>query len=127
MDENYPELLKQTKEAPYVLFVRGQMKEIDKVAVAVVGTRKPTSYGKQVVDKLVPQLVARGVTIVSGLAYGVDALAHRAAVGSGGRAIAVLGGGIDKVTPVINQRLGEEVVENGAIVYGSKSYTLGFF
>jgi len=112
-DEEYPPLLKETKDAPYVLFVRGRIEPADQIAVAMVGTRRPTSYGREVAEKLAGELASYGVTVVSGLAYGVDAISQAAALGGGGRTIAVLGNGIDQIQPAANRKLGEKIIASG--------------
>jgi DNA processing protein len=116
VDEEYPKLLREIDNPPPVLFLRGRLIDKDNQAVAVVGTRTPTAYGREVTEKLVTGLVASGLTVVSGLAYGIDAMAHRAALEAGGRTIAFLGGGIDQITPTGNRRLAEEISKNGAVV-----------
>ncbi len=115
-EDGYPSNLKQMDLAPYVLFVKGGILREDELAVAVVGTRKPSEYGRAVVCELVEGLAAMGVCIVSGLAYGVDRLAHQAALKVGGRTLAVLGQGIDQVAPRANQELAREIEKSGALV-----------
>ena len=116
-DDRYPPRLKETADAPPVLYCRGELKPEDETSVAVVGTRRPTEYGYRVTGELSSELAARGVVVVSGLALGVDARAHRATLDAGGRTIAVLGNGLDTVYPRDNQRLAERILaEGGAIV-----------
>jgi DNA processing protein len=98
------------------LWVRGAVTEDDELAVAVVGARRATPYGIEVAERLAGDLAARGVTIVSGFARGVDTAAHRAALAAGGRTIAVLGAGIDVVYPPENVALAREIVARGALV-----------
>ena len=93
----YPELLREIPAAPPLVFLRGQLEPIDRWAVAVVGTRRLTAYGRQVTHDLVAGLVSNGITIISGLARGIDAVAHRTAIEGGGRTIAVMASGIDKI------------------------------
>lgn len=114
-DNNYPSLLKQIAKPPSPLHVRGKIKKQDSRAIAIVGTRKLSSYGKQVTPKIVQNLAKAGLTIVSGLALGIDALAHRAALEVGGRTIAVLGGGIDDATiyPRKNLKLAQKIISSG--------------
>ncbi len=116
----YPALLKQISDAPFILYVKGKKTDepIDLArTIAVVGTRKITNYGKEVTQNIVQGLVAYGFTIVSGLAYGVDAVAHQSAIDSGGKTIAVLGCGIDIIAPPCNARLYNEIAGgSGAIV-----------
>lgn len=117
-DEAYPKLLKEIYDPPFLLYVRGQLKVEDDVSLAVVGSRRMTVYGQSVIESLVPALSASGLTIVSGLAFGVDAAAHKTTLSSGGRALAVLASGVDKITPEANARLGQSIIENqsGAII-----------
>ena len=113
----YPELLREIPAAPPLIFLRGQLKLIDRWAVAVVGTRRLTAYGRQVTRDLVAGLVVNGITVVSGLARGIDAVAHRTALEDGGRTIAVMASGIDKVYPPEHRDLAREIVAGrGAII-----------
>ncbi|MBI5614471.1 DNA-protecting protein DprA [Candidatus Gottesmanbacteria bacterium] len=115
-DAKYPELLKQISDAPFLLYVKGlhNSKPIDLTrTIGVVGTRKITHYGEDVTKRLVAGLVANGFTIVSGMAYGVDAVAHQTAIDCGGKTIAVLGCGIDIIAPPSNDRLYHEIAEEG--------------
>lgn len=111
----YPELLTHIPDPPLMLFWRGQIPQQGRETVAVVGSRKATCYGRDVVDSFTAELVAAEVTIVSGLAYGIDAHAHRATLAARGTTIAVLASGIDDITPHGHQKLGELVMENGAL------------
>lgn len=115
MDE-YPQALKTIYDYPPVLYVKGRIKESDAVAVAIVGTRKITAYGKIVCERLAKDLSAEGITIVSGLARGVDMVAHKAAVEENGRTIAVLGNGLMHHYPPENRKLEEQISENGAVI-----------
>lgn len=116
-DEEYPRRLKEIADAPPVLYCRGALHPDDETSVAVVGTRRPTEYGYRVTAELCAELAARGVTVVSGLALGIDARAHKATLDAGGRTIAVLGNGLDTVYPRENRRLAERIVgEGGALV-----------
>ena len=115
-DSNYPELLRNIFDPPPVLYVKGTFSERDRLAVAVVGSRKSSSYGRLTAEKICLDLVSRGVTIVSGLARGIDSFAHRGALKGGGRTIAVLGNGVDYIYPRENRRLYEEIVEKGAVI-----------
>lgn len=115
-DKTYPELLKQISDAPAVLYIKGEFRPEDNLALAVVGTRKISSYGREVTEILVRDLVVSGLTIVSGMARGVDSLAHRTAIEAGGRTIAVLGCGVDLVYPPENRELYEKVIQHGAVV-----------
>lgn len=115
-DDAYPRVLKEIASPPLVLFVRGRLQLEDEHAIAIVGTRRPTAYGKDVAAQLSRDLAAHGVTVVSGLARGIDRVAHEAALEAGGRTIAVLGSGIDVVYPPEHARLAERIVEQGALV-----------
>ena len=110
---NYPPLLKKIYDPPSVLYVRGQLKKQDELAVAVVGSRKMTRYGREVTESLVQNLVAHGLTIVSGLAFGVDIASHQTALDAGGRVIAVLASGVDVITPTSNTFLAERILQEG--------------
>ncbi len=112
-DENYPESLKQIYDPPIVLYYKGEILPADSRAIAVVGTRKITSYGKIVTEQLVSELASKGITIVSGLARGVDTTAHKAALTSQGRTLAVLGGGLNQMFPAENSPLADQI-SNGS-------------
>src|SRR5690242_20205946 len=114
-DPRYPVLLRALAPAPE-LWVRGALEENDALAIAIVGSRRATAYGLEVAAVLARDLAARGVTIVSGFARGIDSVAHRAALEAGGRTIAVLGCGIDVTYPPENRRLADEVSARGALV-----------
>ncbi len=115
-DDAYPALLKQIYDPPAFLFVKGEFREQDRHAVAVVGTRQPTRYGQAVAERLSADLARHGLTIVSGLAYGIDTLAHRAALNVEGRTLAVLGTGVDLIYPQKNRKLAERIVSHGALI-----------
>jgi DNA processing protein len=115
-DETYPRRLKEIDQPPPVLYVVGDLLTEDEWAVAVVGTRRITSYGRQISEEVGGCLARSGVTVVSGLARGVDAVAHQAALNAGGRTIAVLGSGVDRIYPPEHRRLAEQIIERGAIV-----------
>ncbi|HUV43114.1 MAG TPA: DNA-processing protein DprA [Patescibacteria group bacterium] len=116
-DNRYPESLKKTDNPPFVLYSKGTISPRDKLAMAVVGTRRMTNYGYQVTENLVKGLVKAGLTIVSGLARGVDSLAHRVALKAGGRTIGVLACGLDLVYPPENLGLVQEITkDHGAVV-----------
>jgi len=115
-DEEYPPGLKQIYDPPPLLYVRGCIKPQDQRAVAVVGSRYPTTYGKMFAERISLGLSQRGVTVVSGLARGVDSDAHRGALAAGGRTIGVLGCGIDLIYPPENEKLFGEVAGQGAIL-----------
>ncbi len=115
-DEDYPALLRQIPDAPIVLYVRGTLLPQDERALAIVGTRKASTYGRDAAAYLARQLTRHEVTIVSGLAHGIDAAAHRGALDGGGRTIAILGCGIDQVYPRDHQPLAREIIERGAVI-----------
>lgn len=115
-DPEYPRLLKEIDQPPPVLYVRGALTPEDDWAVGIVGTRRVTSYGRQITEELSAWLAANSVTVVSGLARGVDALAHQAALRAGGRTVAVLGCGVDRVYPPEHRRLYDEIIERGAVI-----------
>jgi DNA processing protein len=116
LDDGYPELVRQIQDPPLFLFVLGEVRSRDALAVAVVGTRTPSPYGRRMAQSISRTLAERGVTIVSGLARGIDAEAHSAALAVGGRTIAVLGCGIDVVYPSEHHRLHMQIARNGAVV-----------
>lgn len=115
-DENYPRLLRSIDQPPPVLYIKGNICQEDEWAVAIVGTRRVTHYGRQVTEDIATFLAENGVTVVSGLARGVDAIAHNAALRKGGRTIAVLGNGLDTVYPAEHAKLADGVITNGALV-----------
>jgi DNA processing protein len=119
---DYPRLLREIPAPPYLLYVKGTITEEDTWAVAVVGTRRSTPYGREVTRRLVAPLVRSGITVVSGMARGIDAEAHWTALKSGGRTIAVLGCGIDLVYPPEHRQLAQEIIAHGALV---SDYPLG--
>ena len=114
--DEYPAQLTAVPSAPEMLYVRGRLVADDALAVAIVGSRRATPYGLEVAERLGAALGARGVTVVSGLARGIDSAAHRGALESGGRTIAVLGSGVDVIYPPENRRLAGRIVEAGALV-----------
>jgi DNA processing protein len=115
-DPEYPENLRLASDPPPALFVRGGLMPRDDIAVAIVGTRKASPYGKALAARIARELAAAGVTIVSGAAYGIDAAAHRGALEAGGRTIAVLGSGVDRPYPLAHASLLEEIARSGAVV-----------
>ncbi len=115
-DDEYPAQLREVPEAPECLYVRGALAREDALAVAVVGSRLATEYGVGVAEGLGAALAARGITVVSGLARGIDSAAHRGALRAGGRTIAVLGSGADVIYPPENRRLAARIEGSGAVV-----------
>ena len=121
-EPEYPRLLREIEQPPPVLYIRGSLTPADDFSVAMVGTRKVTPYGQQITRDTSTFLAGHGLTIVSGLARGVDALAHQHALKAGGRTIAVLGSGVDVIYPPEHRKLAEAIIENGAII---SDYPLG--
>jgi len=118
-DENYPKLLKEIFNPPALLYIKGDLQNLNnKFNLAVVGTRKISNYGKQITPELVKPLVQNGFTITSGLALGVDALAHHSAVEAQGKTIAVLGSGLDQksIYPSSNRYLAQSILDYGGTI-----------
>lgn len=115
-DSDYPKNLFNTHAMPPYFYVNGEILPEDDAAVAIVGTRVPDRYGKYITEKLAEELASRGITIVSGMARGIDSIAHSAALRKGGRTIAVLGSGLDVVYPPENKKLYEEISKRGAVI-----------
>ncbi len=129
-DAEFPTILKKIYDPPVLLFVKGEIHAADATAMAVVGTRAPTEYGKLAAERLVTALIERRFTIVSGLARGIDTVAHQAAVKSNGRTLAVLGSGLDQIYPPENRRLAQEITQHGAVIseyfFGTKPDAVNF-
>ncbi len=121
-DPCYPSSLKETHDYPPVLYVRGSLPLQGYPCIAVVGTRRPTVYGRQIAEEMAADLARNDVTIVSGLARGIDSIAHRSALECGGKTIAVLASGLDIVYPAENLKLAQSIMESGALV---SEYPLG--
>jgi len=121
-DTSYPPRLREIYDYPPVLYVRGNILSQDETLLAVVGTRRPTIYGRQVTEEIVADLARSKVTIVSGLARGIDSIAHRATLDAGGKTIAVFASGLDIVYPAENAKLAQAIMEQGALV---SEYPLG--
>jgi DNA processing protein len=117
-DDAYPEHLRNIYDPPVLLFVRGTLLPLDNYSIAIVGTRHPTAYGKANADRFAAELVRRGITVVSGLARGVDTIVHRSTLQHHGRTVAVLGGSIDRIYPGENIPLAESIESkgNGAVI-----------
>ena len=115
-DAEYPPRLKEIYDRPPLLYVRGELLPDDERSIAVVGTRKPTAYGREAAYQLSYDMARAGVTIVSGLARGIDAIAHRAALEAGHRTIAVIGSGVDVIYPREHAALTVEIARNGAVI-----------
>ncbi|MGA7161410.1 MAG: DNA-processing protein DprA [Bacteroidota bacterium] len=114
--DEYPDYLRKIYDPPPLLFVLGQFQNNDKYAVAVVGTRRPSAYGKLVAERFAKELSEKGITVVSGLARGIDTIAHHSSLNSGGRTIAVIGSSIDIIYPAENKTLARRIEEHGAVV-----------
>lgn len=121
-DPRYPRLLQEVPDPPPVLYILGELRPEDEWAIAVVGTRRISVYGREVTHRLVTSLAQSGITIVSGLARGVDGVAHRAALEAGGRTLAVLGCGVDRVYPPEHRALARQIAAHGALI---SEYPLG--
>ena len=119
----YPRILREIHDPPGVLFVRGTLKPNDALAVGIVGTRHGTQYGLRQAERLAGGLARAGLTIVSGLARGIDAAAHRGALSAGGRTIAVLAGGVMNIYPPEHDKLAEEVAAHGALLSESPPHS----
>jgi DNA processing protein len=115
-DPAYPARLREIDDAPPLLYLKGDLVTQDELAVAVVGTRRPTPYGRQVAEEMSYQLAGNLVTVVSGLARGIDGIAHRAALQAGGRTLAVMACGLDIVYPPEHKKLASEIAERGALI-----------
>ncbi len=116
-DKSYPQLLKEIPDPPAILYYRGEILLVDELSIGVVGSRKYTDYGERAVEKLIYPLAKQKMTIISGLALGIDTLAHTAALRAGGRTLAVLGCGLDQIYPASNVRLADQIIQGrGAII-----------
>lgn len=126
LDENYPKLLKEIYDAPYIMYIKGEIRPADEFALSIVGTRRLSSYGQQAASHLAGDLARAGLTIVSGLARGIDTLAHLAALEQKGRTIAIVGSGLDgqSLFPPANRRLVQQIACQGAAL---SEYPIGAF
>jgi DNA processing protein len=116
LEDAYPRILREIPGPPPVLYYRGSLPTQEVPTVAIVGTRRATSYGREATGRIASELAAAGVAVVSGLAKGIDGYAHRAALDAGGRTIAVLASGVDIVYPPEHRQLSERIVESGALI-----------
>jgi len=127
---NYPKILLEINDAPPVLYLKGELTKSDEEAIAVVGTRRMTPYGKRATEKIVQGLAGNNLTIISGLALGIDSVAHRIALENGSRTIAVLGTGLDNIYPYSHRGLAEKIIQNGALIsefcLGTQGYASNF-
>ena len=115
-DDAYPALLRTIPDPPLALYVRGSLPAADEVAIGVVGARHASAYGLQCAERLSYDLAMRGLTVVSGLAHGIDGAAHRGALNAAGRTLAVLGNGLAQIYPPEHEQLAEQVVKQGALI-----------
>lgn len=115
-DEDYPNRLKDIYDPPALLYVRGELRREDELAIAIVGSRKTSPYGRWITEKIGQDLAHHGITVVSGMARGIDSVAHQGALQGGGRTIAVLGCGVDVIYPSENRNLFYQIIEQGAIL-----------
>lgn len=122
-DDRYPALLKEIHDPPPVLFVKGEFFPDDVLSIAIVGSRRCSVYGLRMAEKLAYDLASRGVTVISGMARGIDSAAHAGAIKAGGRTIAVLGSGLGNIYPPESNRLASKIAENGAVVTEFPSLT----
>jgi len=121
-DPEYPSRLREIYDYPPIIYIRGSLLPEDEWCLAVVGTRRATVYGKQVAEEIVTDLAQNKITIVSGLAKGIDSIAHQSALAVGGRTIAIFACGLDIVYPAENANLARSIIENGALI---SEYPLG--
>lgn len=121
-DIEYPEILKTIYFPPIFLYVKGNIEQVDSTAIAIVGTREPSNYGKTIAENFSCELSKKGITTISGLARGIDTIVHQATLKNQGRTIAVTGSGLDVVYPAENKKLFQDISENGLIV---SEYPLG--
>lgn len=115
-DDDFPDVLRELPDCPAMLFLKGRIEPIDRLAVAVVGSRRSTTYGRRMAEKLSSSLARSGMTVVSGLARGIDEAAHRGALAGGGRTLAVLANGLAKIYPPEMESLAAEIVKHGALI-----------
>jgi DNA processing protein len=115
-DDDYPRRLKDIYDPPALLYVRGELRREDELAIAIVGSRKTASYGRWLTERIGEDLARQGITVVSGMARGIDSLAHKGALQGGGRTIAVLGCGVDVIYPSENRSLFHQIIEHGAVL-----------
>ncbi len=115
-DKEFPERLLRVEDAPYFLFCKGNLELLKRPAIAIVGSRSPSNYGRIVTEKFAEKLSQAGVVVVSGLAYGVDGISHRKTLDSFGDTIAVLGSGFDHIYPAVHTNMAEEIAEHGLLL-----------
>jgi DNA processing protein len=115
-DDDYPKRLKDIYDPPALLYMRGELKSEDELAIAIVGSRKTSPYGRWFTEKIGQDLARHGITVVSGMARGIDSVGHKGALQGGGRTIAVLGCGVDVIYPSENRNLFYQIIEQGAVL-----------
>lgn len=115
-DPRYPFRLKHSSAPPPLLYLMGSLDKRDERAVSIIGTRRPSAYGKQMTAEIARGLAEAGICIVSGLAYGIDRIAHEAALDAGGRTLAVIAGGLDRLYPAEHRGLARKIAERGAVI-----------
>lgn len=113
---DYPSQMKQAFQPPVCLFCKGDISLLKSFCIAIIGTRKPTAYGKNITEKFAKSLCKSGITILSGLAYGIDTIAHESTLANGGKTIAVLGGGFHHIYPQANAQLAKQIAKDGLLV-----------
>ncbi len=125
--EHYPDYLREIFDSPFVLYCAGKVEALKRPSVSIVGARKPTPYGRAVAERLAKDIASRGLVVVSGMARGIDSIAHWGAL-NGGTTVAVLGSGLGNIYPRENRKLFEKIIENGAVIteYPFTSPPLGF-
>lgn len=121
-DDEYPKILKNIYDPPLMFYIKGALTESDNYCIAIVGTRQPTNYGKIQAERIAADFARQGITTVSGMARGIDSIAHSASLKNGGRTIAVIGSGLDVIYPPENKKLFEQIADNGAVI---SEFTLG--
>lgn len=114
--EKYPERLKNIYSPPIIIYYKGDLNNSDVLSISIVGTRAPTSYGKMTAERFSKELAENGLTVVSGLARGIDSIAHRSTLNQNGRTIAVVGSGLDVIYPPENRKLFNDIADNGAVI-----------
>ncbi len=115
-DKQFPDLLKRIDDPPVLLYMKGNLEELDAYSLAIVGTRNPSTYGTMMAEKFSEELSKIGITIVSGLARGIDTTAHSTAIKKGGRTLAIIGSGIDVIYPPENKKLADQITQQGALI-----------
>jgi DNA processing protein len=115
-DDSYPKILKNIYDPPLILQIKGGLLEVDDYSIAMVGTRMPTNYGKVQAERIATGLAEQNITVVSGMARGIDSISHSAALKQGGRTISIIGSGLDVIYPPENHKLFDKISESGAVV-----------